>query len=161
MNQNKYYEESGRSKKKYVQLTKEGVGMVFLHFTLSSQPNWDTYHDIVGGKWFLGKYTKDKSKVSTYFMNETVDIKVLDASHPIAKGIQNFTLTDTFYGNFYMKPTVHSVFGTDNPKIGPSVVWTQKINNSNTVYIMPGYTKKAYQDKNYRRLVSNALHYVK
>jgi type 1 glutamine amidotransferase len=159
-NQNKYYEESARSKKKYMDLTNEGIGMVFLHFTLSSQPNWDAYHDIVGGKWFLGSHTKDKSKVSTYFMDLTVDIKVLDKKHPITEGLKDFTMTDVFYGNIQMNPEVHSLLGSDNPDLAPSIAWTQKFNNSKIVYIMPGYSKKAYENPSYQKLVANALKYV-
>ena len=161
LNQNKYYEESGRSKKKYVELTKEGVGMVFLHFTLSSQPKWDTYHDIIGGKWFLRSHTKDKNKVSTYFMDKTVNIKVAAKDHPITDGIQDFSLTDTFYGKIYMNPNVTTLLISEDPKVGPSLAWVHKYNSSNIVYIIPGYTKKAYEDKNYRKLVANAFHYVK
>ncbi|GJM62462.1 hypothetical protein PEDI_30140 [Persicobacter diffluens] len=94
LNQNKYYEETKGTKKKYYDLTKEGVGMVFLHFTLSSQPGWQEYHDIIGGKWFLGKYTPDKSKVSTYFTDRTMDLKVEPQDHPVAKGVNGKLLND-------------------------------------------------------------------
>ncbi len=159
LNQNKYYEESKYTKEKYVNLTKEGVGMVFLHFTLSSQPNWDGYHDIVGGKWFLGEYTPDQAKRSTYFIDLEVDVKVLDNKHPVTEGLQDFTMTDVFYGNIHMEPEVHILLGSDNPKLAP-IAWTQKYNNSKVVYIMPGYSKKAFENPSYKKLVTNALKYV-
>lgn len=160
LNQNKYYEESKRTKEKYVALTEEGVGMVFLHFTLSSQPNWDQYHDIVGGKWFLRKFTKDKTKLSTYFIDLKVAIKVLDSNHPVTKGITDFEMTDVFYGNIHMEPEIHSLLGSDNPNLAPSLAWTQEYNNSKIVYIMPGYSEKAYTNPSYKKLVANALSYV-
>lgn len=159
LNQNKYYEESKKTKEKYINLTSEGVGMVFLHFTLSSQPNWDEYHEIVGGKWFLGKFTPEKAKRSTYFIDLEVDVKVLDKKHPVTKGIKNFTMTDVFYGNIYLKPGVHSLLGSDNPDLTP-IAWTQKYNNSKVVYIMPGFSKKAFGNPSYKKLVANALKYV-
>lgn len=159
LNQNKYYEESKRTKEKYVNLTKEGVGMVFLHFTLSSQPNWDQYHEIIGGKWFLGKFTPEKAKRSTYYIDLKVDVKVLDKKHPVTKGIKNFTMTDVFYGNIHMEPEIHPLLGSDNPDLAP-IAWTQKYNNSKVVYIMPGYSKKAFGNASYQKLLSNALKYV-
>lgn len=159
LNQNKYYEESKRTKKKYVDLTNEGVGMVFLHFTLSSQPNWDEYHNIIGGKWFLGSHTKDKSKVSTYFIDLTVDVKVLDKKHPVTKGLKDFTMTDVFYGKIEMEPGIKPLLGSDNADLAP-IAWTHKNNNSKVVYIMPGFSKKAFGNSSYKKLVSNALKYV-
>lgn len=160
LNQNKFYEESKRNKEKYVALTKEGIGMVFLHFTLSSQPNWDQYHDIVGGKWFLRKFTKDKSQVSTYFTDLTVNIKVLDSQHPVTKGIKDFIMTDVFYGNIYMKPEVHALLGAENTDLAPAIAWTHKYNAAKIVYIMPGYSTKAFENPSYKKLVANALKYV-
>lgn len=159
LNQNKYYEESGKTKQKYVDLTNEGIGLVFLHFTLSSQPNWDQYHDIVGGKWFLGKFTPDKAKRSTYFIDLTVDVKVADKKHPVTKGLNDFTMTDVFYGNIHMEPEVHILLDSDNSDLAP-IAWAQKYNNSKVVYIMPGYSKKAFTNPNYKTLVANALKYV-
>lgn len=159
LNQNKYYEESDKTKRKYVELTNEGIGMVFLHFTLSSQPNWDQYHDIIGGKWFLGKFTPEKAKRSTYFIDLKVDVKVLDKKHPVTKGIKDFTMTDVFYGNIYLKPEVKPLLGSNNKDLAP-IAWTQKYNKSKVVYIMPGYSKKAFENPSYKKLVSNALNYV-
>ncbi|RKR08037.1 hypothetical protein CLV91_2803 [Maribacter vaceletii] len=159
LNQNKYYEESEKTKKKYVELTNEGIGMVFLHFTLSSQPNWNKYHEIIGGKWFLGSHTKDKSKVSTYFIDLKVDVKVSDKKHPVTKGIKDFTMTDVFYGKIHMEPGVHVLLDSDNTDIAP-IAWTQKYNKSKIVYIMPGYSKKAFENYSYKKLISNALKYV-
>ncbi|TYA69842.1 ThuA domain-containing protein [Seonamhaeicola marinus] len=159
LNQNKYYEESKGTKEKYVNLTNAGVGMVFLHFTLSSQPNWDEYHEIIGGKWFLGKFTPEKSKRSTYFIDRKVDIKVADKKHPVTKGLKDFTLTDVFYGNIYLRDGVHVLLDSDNEDLAP-IAWTQKYNNSKVVYIIPGYSKKAFGNPSYKKLVANALTYV-
>ncbi|WP_066630780.1 ThuA domain-containing protein [Labilibacter marinus] len=160
LNQNKYYNESKRTKQLYMDLTNEGVGMVFLHFTLSSQPSWDDYHDIIGGKWFLGSHTKDKSKVSTYFIDRTIDIKVKDTKHPIAEGVEDFTLTDTFYGNIWMSDKVKPILGVDDKDVNSAVVWENKYNNSKVIYIMPGFSKKAFENKNYKKVVANSLKYA-
>ncbi len=101
LNQNKHYRTSNKNRKQYMDLTERGVGMVFLQFTLSSQPEWDEFHDLVGGKWFLKNYTKDPKLHSTYFTEMTLDIEVLDQRHPVTEGIVDFTMTDAYYGNIY------------------------------------------------------------
>lgn len=160
LNQNKHYTEYDWNKKKYLNLTKEGIGMVFLHFTLSSQPEWDEFHDLIGGKWFLKNYTKDKKLHSTYLTNTTLNIEVLDTNHPITKGLENFTLKDAYYGNIYRNPAVHPLLGSNHPDISNVIAWTHTYNKSKIVYVMPGFTKEAYQNTSYKKLMSNALTYV-
>ena len=141
-------------------LAKLGVGMVFLQFTLSSQPEWDEYHDLVGGKWFLKNYTEDPELHSTYFTDLTVNIKILDTKHPVTKGLKDFTMTDAFYGNIYIDPTVHPLLGSDNPDLAPALAWAHSYDQSKVIYINPGFTKKAYENESYQRLIENALRYV-
>ena len=141
LNQNKHYQTSAKNRKQYMDLANLGVGMVFLQFTLSSQPEWDEYHDLVGGKWFLKNYEKDPKKHSTCFTDLTLDIKVLDTDHPVTKGLSDFTMTDAFYGNIYMDPEVHSLLGADHPDIADTIAWAHEYDNSKIVYIMPGFTK--------------------
>ncbi len=160
LNQNKHYTTYDWNRKQYMDLTRLGIGMVFLHFTLSSQPEWDEYHDLVGGKWFLKNYTEDKKLHSTYFTEMTRDIVVLDTDHPVTKNIEDFTLTDAFYGNIYIAPDVHPLLGTNHPDVSQTIAWTHQYNTSKVVYIMPGFTKDSYQNISYQKLIANALKYV-
>ena len=67
LDQNKHYPTTKWNRKRYMDLAQLGVGMVFLQFTLSSEPEWDSYHDLVGGKWFLKRYEANAMLHSTYF----------------------------------------------------------------------------------------------
>ena len=160
LNQNKYYPELPKNKKLYMDLAKLGVGMVFLQFTLSSQPEWDEYHDLVGGKWFLEAYSEDPKLRSTYFTDLTIDIQVLDTEHPVAEGLSDFTMTDAYYGNIHMDPAVHPLLGTEHPGIAKFIAWTHQYKNAKVVYVMPGFTKGAYQHPSYIKLLENALRFV-
>lgn len=160
LNQNKHYRTSDRNRKQYMDLVERGVGMVFLQFTLSSQPEWDEYHDLIGGKWFLKSYTKDPKLHSTYFTDLTLDIKVLDRDHPITEGLEDFTMNDAYYGNIYMSPSVHPLLGADHPDIASTIAWTQQYGNTKIVYVMPGFTKGAYENQSYKKLLENALRFV-
>jgi hypothetical protein len=160
LNQNKHYTEYERNKKRYMDLSQLGVGMVFLQFTLASQPEWDAYHDLLGGKYNLRPFTQDKDLVSTYHPGLSLDIEVLDPRHPATKGLEDFNLTDAFYGNIQIAHSVTPLLATDHPGISQTIAWTHLYNNSKVVYIMPGFTKGAYEHPTYRKLISNSLHYV-
>ena len=160
LNQNKKYTTADKHRKQYMDLANLGVGMVFLQFTLSSQPEWDAYHDLVGGKWFLKSFEKNEKLHSTYLTDLTVNIKVLDTNHPVTEGLEDFTMTDAFYGNIHIDPSVHPLLGSDNPDLSPTIAWAHKYDNSKVVYVMPGFTKKAYGNSSYQKLITNALNYV-
>ena len=161
LNQNKKYRTEDQNRKRYMDLAKLGTGMIFLHFTLSSEPEWDEYHDLIGGKWFLKKYEKNEALHSTYFTNMTLDVKVLDADHPTTAGISDFSLTDAYYGNIFISRGVHSLLGSAHPRIAKTIAWTHRYKNSKVVYLMPGFTEKAYQNPSYRKFITNSIGYVR
>ncbi len=160
LNQNKKYTTTNRNRNRYMDLADRGVGMVFLHFTLSSEPEWDQYHDLIGGKWFLPNFEKNKSLHSTYFVDMTVDVKILDKAHPTTAGLEDFTMTDTFYGNIQMDPNVHPLLGSNRDEVADAIAWAHQYRKSKVVYLMPGFTKKAYQNQSYKKFLSNSLKYV-
>ena len=69
-------------------------------------------------------------------------------------------MTDAFYGNIHIAPSVHPLLGSDNPDLSPTIAWAHKYDNSKVVYVMPGFTKKAYGNSSYQKLITNALNYV-
>ena len=160
LNQNKKYTTSDWNRKRYIDLSKRGVGMVFLQFTLSSEPEWDEYHDLVGGKWFLKKFEPNKALHSTYFTDLTLKVKVLDPSHPTTVGLDDFVMKDAFYGNIRIADDVHPLLGCDHPDISKTIAWAHRYNQSRVVYLMPGYTESAYTNESYQRFLANSLRYV-
>lgn len=160
LNQNKHYPTTRWNRKRYLDLAQLGVGMVFLQFTLSSEPEWEAYHDLVGGKWFLKRYETNTALHSTYFTDLTLDIKVLDRDHPTTEGLRDFTMTDAFYGNIQIAPDVHPLLGSAHPDISPTIAWSHQYQNSRVVYLMPGFTEKAYGNPSYRKFLSNSIGWV-
>lgn len=69
-------------------------------------------------------------------------------------------MTDAYYGNIHIEPGVHPLLGTKHPDISKTIAWTHKYDQSKVVYVMPGFTKGAYDNPSYRRLLENALRYV-
>jgi type 1 glutamine amidotransferase len=160
LNQNKKYPTEARNRKRYMDLAKLGVGMVFLHFTLSSEPEWDAYHELVGGKWFLKKHEPNEALHSTYFTDMTLTVKVLDVDHPTTEGLVDFEMTDAFYGNIHISPSVHPLWGTDKPDVSGVIAWSHRYENSKVVYVMPGFTEKAYTNESYQKFLVNSIGFV-
>jgi len=160
LNQNKKYTTANWHRKRYMELAELGTGMVFLQFTLSSEPEWDEYHDLVGGKWYLKQFEKNEALHSTYFTNMTLDIKVADPDHPTTKGIDDFELTDAYYGNIFISPDVTPLLECDHKDVSRTIAWTHQYKNSKVVYVMPGFTEKAYKNRSYQKFLGNSIEFV-
>jgi type 1 glutamine amidotransferase len=148
-------------KQHYLELAQLGTGMVFMHFTLASRPFWDEYHEIIGGKFFLGgKFTEDVARRSGYNPSVEMEIKILERNHPVTEGISDFTVTDAGYNNLYISEDVHPLLGIDHPDNDDYAGWTHKYGNSRVVYIMQGYSGTTLKNPSFRKLVNNAIRYV-
>ena len=153
-------EVSDDAKQQFIELSRSGVGMVFLHFTLASRPFWDEYHTMVGGKFYLPNIEKDSSLHSTYMTDMTVDARVLNPAHPVTQGMKDFKITDAFYGNVAVSPAATPLLTSGNEKTAAAIAWTHNFRSSRVVYLMPGFTKQAYENAGYRQFVKNAIRYV-
>ncbi|MEM9984601.1 MAG: ThuA domain-containing protein [Bacteroidota bacterium] len=160
LNYNSSCPEHEWNKRKYLEIADAGVGMVFLHFTLASQPGWTEYHDMVGGEWFYPNYAEDASQYSSLYTDVSVELEVVNPDHPVTQGLENFVLTDAFYGNIYIAPEAEPLLETQHPNVSRTIAWTHEYKHAKIVYIMPGFTAKAYENDSYRRLIANSLRYV-
>jgi hypothetical protein len=50
----------------FLDLTREGVPMLFLHHSLCNSQIWDGYMDIMGGRYVMDGYGADSSDLSDY-----------------------------------------------------------------------------------------------
>lgn len=176
-------------KKNFLTLLEQGKGMVFLHHALAGWPSWPEYGEIVGGRFLYaparvrGRDCPD----SGYRHSVTHEMTVL-ADHPVTAGIPaRFTMTDELYlaeifadsvtpllasnydfsaTNFYSADhavRLGKMFDNEGWQHAPGsnlVGWLKHYGQSPLVYLQGGDDPQAYNDKNYRRLLANAIHWV-
>lgn len=147
-------------KDQFRELSRLGVGMVFLHFTLASRPYWDEYHEMVGGKFYLPNIEKNKKLHSIYSTEMKVKARVLNPGHPVTRGMKDFSITDAFYGNISISSGTTPLLSSDHAKTSATIAWANHFGSSRIVYLMPGFTKQAYENGGYRLFVRNAISYV-
>lgn len=147
-------------KEAFVNLTKQGIGLVFLHHSLASYQEWDEFEKIIGGRYLQKGYVDDPALASDFKHDIKMKVSVLDPDHPITKNMKDFIILDEGYSNLKVKSFVNTLLTTDHPQCADKVAWTNKYNNSRIVYLLFGHDHKAYQDKNFRRLLFNAIQWV-
>jgi len=146
-------------KNAYYRLLKAGKGLLFLHHSICAYQDWPEFESIVGGKYYEKK-KDDQFGASSYQHEVTFNIKLVHPSHPVTKGLKDFTLFDEVYGNLEVLPGVYPLLSTDHPKSNPLIGWTLKKENSKIVFIQPGHDENSYSNTNYRQLIKQAISYI-
>ena len=146
----------------FVELLKQGIGVVSLHHNLGAHRNWDEFTKIIGGRFVFGDVVLEGKpyKSSTWSHDELLKVKVADAAHPITQGIQDFEIHDETYGGFYTASDVHVLLTTDHPKNAPNIAWTKTYGNSRVFHLMLGHDSKAWANPNYRKLLEQGIRWA-
>jgi type 1 glutamine amidotransferase len=155
------WQEIGEKEKElYLGEFRKGTGMVFLHHSLASHQGWPEYIDLVGGKYYVPRYTEDSTKFSAFRHDITLRVEVLDPGHPVSAGMEDFQILDEGYSHVEVLPGVRPVLGTEHPDCDPVIGWAHKVKNSRVVYLMGGHDRHAYENESFRRLVENAIRWT-
>ncbi|MCF8225267.1 MAG: ThuA domain-containing protein [Bacteroidales bacterium] len=144
----------------YVNMLEDGKGIVFLHHSLVSYQHWDGFKEIIGGKYHTEASDVDPSGYSGYRHDITIPVGISDPAHPVTKEMDDFVILDEGYDNIEVNENVTLLLQADHPDCDQKVGWTHQIGNSRIVYLMQGHDRHAYENENFRILLSNAIRYV-
>jgi len=146
----------------FVALLNKGIGVVALHHTLGGHQTWPEYEKIIGGRFFLKPREVDGKTLpkSGWKHGETLDVTVADKQHPITRGLADFTIHDETYNNYSTVSDAKVLLTTDNPTNDPELAWVKSYGNSRVMYLMLGHDRLAYENENYRTLVSRGIRWA-
>ncbi len=145
-------------KQAFLNMMQQGKGIVFLHHSLASYQNWDEFLQIQGGRYLLNP--ADERQKSTYQHDEEVDVHVVDPTHPVTRGLSDFTIHDEVYGNFQVLPDVTPLLTTEHPLSSNTIAWAHTYGPSKIVTIQLGHDHVAYENGNFQTLLRQAILWV-
>ena len=153
---------SEEAKKDFVNLLKNGKGLVALHHCLASYQDWPEYTKIIGGKYHLNKRTVNgvEQPGSTYKHDVTFTVNVSTTPHRVIRGISDFEIRDETYGNFEVLPDVTPLLTTTEPTSSKTICWTHNYEKARVVYCALGHDHYAYENPNFKNLVYQAIRFV-
>ena len=153
---------SNEQKHAFLALLQQGKGMVFLHHSLVSYPDWDEFRKIIGGRYHEQPFQiNDHSyPASTYRHDVDINVMIVNKNHPVTKGIEDFKIHDEVYGGYEILPTVHPLLKTDHAESTPIIGWANHYGNSHIVYLQSGHDHFAYENTHYRQLLWQAMQWV-
>lgn len=176
-------------KEQFLALLEKGHGFVFLHHAIAGWPTWETYAEIVGGRFFYrpSMLRGQRRQDSGYRHDVTHTVSVVDPGHPVVAGIgESFSITDELYlceifdedvtpilksdfaftrDNFYsatlaVKGQMNSNEGWDHAEGRNLIGWVKRYGNSPIVYLQCGDAPQAYENPAFKRLIENAIRWV-
>ena len=165
-----------------------GVGLVMTHHALAGWPAWEAWADVMGGRfhyapgrWRGVDWPSSGTRIATYTAH------VVEPTHPVCVGLDDFELTDELYccpiverdvvpliradvnmdGRLFTSTYEYVLLGQEaapdcalHPPASDLIVWATAVERSPVVYIQPGDTAATFAAEPYRRLVANALAWV-
>ena len=151
---------SEKEKQAYLDLTREGKPLLFLHHSLASYQEWPEFEQMAGGKYIEKGPGISPREASTFNHDVWVDIEIAGQDHPVTRGLDDFRLFDEVYGNFRVSPKVRPLLKTDHPESSPVIGWVNRYNASSIVYLQPGHDSHAYGSTPYRTILANAIRWL-
>lgn len=184
-----YIEPDAELKAGFQALLEQGKGVVALHHALAGWPTWDAYSEWLGGRFLYhaGNLRGTPVLDSGYAHNVTHFVSPVP-DHPVTAGLPtSFAMTDELYlcqmfegdvtpllhsdaeftyDNFYsadhaVKGRMYDRDGWNHPAGSNLLGWAKQAINSRLVYLQPGDGPSAYDNPHYRRLVENAIRWVR
>lgn len=167
-----------------------GIGLVFMHHAVAGWPTWERYAEIVGGRFHYrpGTLAGVDYPDSGYLFDACHTVEVLAPEHPVCAGLPpRFELTDELYCfpvlDERLTPLMRTTFdvadhqrfhsadlairgqrnsneGWQHPAGSPLVAWVRSEGRSPIVYLQFGDGPVTYGDPWFRRILSNAVHWV-
>jgi len=149
-------------KTNFLKFLESGKGLVVLHHAIADYQNWDEYHKIVAGRYYLQKTVVDGVEKARSIYKHGVKFKVhiADKEHPITRGLSDYEITDETYNLYDVYPEAHILLTTDEPTSNKVIGWTNTYKNARVVYIEGGHDHLAYENPTYREIVARSIQWV-
>ncbi len=124
-----------------------GGGFLNLHNAMGLYPPRGPYLDLVGGR-YTGHGPLERFRV-----------EVVDADHPITRGVSGFFVADEQHTPIYDEGRVHLLLRSrsDDGKVVAAAGWVREPGRGRLCHLAPGHTREALQHHQYRRLLRNAI----
>jgi len=147
------------SRKNFLRLLDQGVGVVALHHTMGSFQEWPEFKNIIGTKYYLKDTMEDGvlCKGSSFKHDVDMAISVADKEHPITQGLTNFTIHDEGYKDCWFDSDNNVLLTTDHAASDKTVGWVKQYGKAKICTIQLGHDSKAYENHNYPLLVNRAI----
>ena len=153
-------------------------GFVFMHHAIASWVHtWPEYSEVIGAAadWTRPLTVRGKTyPPSGYREGVAQRISVVDKTHPVMQGVEDFDIVDEVYLCPIFEDSVHPLTRTNinnvpeyfrpaqasHPLGSNMTSWVKTAENSPIVYLLHGHDKQAYVNESFRKILLNAINWA-
>jgi uncharacterized protein len=147
-----------QQKAAYINLLQKGKSFIYLHHALVSYQDWPEFVKFVGGQYHTHPVVAGKDTLrANYQDNVLIPVKIVDTTHPVTKGIQDFEIRDEIYIDSEILPSVKPLLRTTHPKSMRYLCWINTYGNSEVLYLQLGHGDSGLSNPNFRKLLKQAI----
>jgi uncharacterized protein len=146
---------SARAKENLLAYVKNGKGLVPLHFACSAYQDWPEYQNLIGRVW--------KKDVAGHGPRAVFDNKVVNADHPITKGLKDFKADDELYAKLSGDAKIEVLVtanSADFSKKDEPLVFTLTYGKGRVAQDLYGHDVKARSSAAYKLLLCRCLEWA-
>ena len=134
--------------KTILELTERGQGIVILHHAILAFPEWDAYSDMCG--------IDDRADFG-YFPKQTLQVQVIDTSHPITEGLADWEMGDETYTMKSAGDDSTILLTVDHPNSMDVLGWAREYGNSRIFCLQSGHDNVTYSNPNFREVLRRGI----
>jgi type 1 glutamine amidotransferase len=124
---------------------------------MASFQDWPEYRKIIGAKYHLKREGQKEPDTEPSGYQHDVDFTIHLEDHPLAEGLQDFTVYDEAYIHCTFEPDNVPLLSTDDPTSDKTIGWTRTYGNAKICFIQPGHGASIFSDETYKTLVARAI----
>jgi type 1 glutamine amidotransferase len=131
---------------------RDGGGLVSVHISPDSCPDWPEMKKITGGGWVSG--------VSNHPPYGRMRVHVRKPDHPVAKGVRDFETDDELYCDLDIQPGIDVFLGAPHAGKERPLGWTLTYGRGKVCNIALGHNGLSHQNRSFQKLVLNGVSWV-
>tara|TARA_Y100000590_G_C15748045_1_gene1023025 strand:- start:9236 stop:9865 length:630 start_codon:yes stop_codon:yes gene_type:complete len=143
---------SEEQKNNFKNIIYNGKGLLSIHISPASCPDWKEMRNITGGGWVLGE--------SWHPPFGWFKVYVDNKNHPISEGITDFWTYDECYCGLDLRDNINTfMHGIVDDEVKP-LGWTYEYGKGKIVNIALGHSGASQLHPMFQKLVTNSIKYV-
>ncbi len=147
-------EMTGRAQENLLTFVKNGKGFYVQHLASASFGDWAEFGKLCGRHWVMG--------TSGHGPRSVFDCKVVNADHPITKGMTNFKIFDELYAKLQGDEDIQVLVSaySDWSKQEEPLVFARPYGKGRSVHNALGHDFKAILDPNMQKLIRRGVEWA-
>lgn len=123
-------------------------GIVLLHHAILAHPRWPVWTEISG--------LPDRGRFE-FDHDQTLDVHVADARHPITAGVQDWRMIDETYLMASPGEDSHALLTVDHPRSMKTIAWTRAYRDTRVFCFQSGHDNLTWPDPNFQRVLRQGI----